>query len=247
MRVASSSKCSLRAWLTHDVIGAAGGGGSHLMGMARQHRHRASGNRPFNAASAASPMTPAPTTRTGSPSRGGARNSPWQAIETGSCRTAPTVRHGVGNRMQHRRMRHHLLGPPSTQVLGEAEGPTTAHDLAVEVETRRRPSSRAVGTRGIDAAVPRRECTGRRRRACRRGDRHPGPASVIGAHDLVAEHERERCPWTSRWETARCYGRRGEGHCHRCHRPTPPPVPMPGPAATARAPRSSKPGKEGSA
>ena len=46
------------------------------------------GNSARTAATAASPMIPAPTTSTGSPSRGGLRSRPCTPIDTGSCRLA---------------------------------------------------------------------------------------------------------------------------------------------------------------
>src|SRR5450631_1554515 len=100
------------------------------------------------------------------------------------------VGHAVGDRMQHGPMPEYLLGPSGPEPSRVPERPAAGHHVAVEVETARRPSSGAVGTRWIDAPGQ----TGDDR-----VDRHPRPdgerAVLAGLDDrpgdLVAQFEGE--------------------------------------------------------
>ena len=92
-------------------------------------------------------MIPAPTTRTGSPSDGGraeARGRRSRPARAGRRSESGTV---VGERMQHRGVRQHLLAhpPPSSDVYPSVR--PRLSDPAVEIETRGRPSPGAVRAR----------------------------------------------------------------------------------------------------
>jgi len=98
------------------------------------------------------------------------------------------VGHRVGQRVQHRGVGDHLLGPAPAEALSEPERAAGRDHPAVEVEARRRPAARAVRTRRVDAP---------RRAGDTRVDRNPctGLVRALGsrfhdaARDLVAEDE----------------------------------------------------------
>jgi hypothetical protein len=67
-------------------------------------------------------------------------------VETG----APLVGHGLGKRVQHRLVGQYLVTPTAAECPGEPERASAAHDPAVEVEARRRPSPGTIHARRID-------------------------------------------------------------------------------------------------
>jgi hypothetical protein len=133
---------------------------------------------------------PAPTMSTGSPSRGGVRRMPWQQsrpARAGS-RRGRTPRRGLDATS---RRRQHLLAPFAAQALGKPERTAASDNPAVEVETRRRPSARAVRARRVDPSG----CAGNARVD---GDPRPHRVPALrscfdhATGDLVAEHEGKR-------------------------------------------------------
>ena len=175
------------------------------------------GKRPLSAATVASPMMPAPTTSTGSPSSGGARSRPWQAIETGSCRQAARsgTASGIGCSIEAWASTCSAHPPPRFEV-----NPSVRPLLTILLSRLRQDDvhPRAqLRTGRIDAPGQARDA---------RVDGHPGPHRMRAAGpgldhtagDLVAQHEGERPHARPAWGTGRCCGRTGGGRCRRSRR-----------------------------